>query len=80
MTMTNPRNYINLISELTQKHVFIKNPENVNRIIDNFIIGGYDKLQVVSDFDKTITKQYEEGKPHLSSFGELSKSFLSCSC
>lgn len=72
--MTNQRNYTNEISELTQKHVYIKNPEYVNKIIENFIIGGYHKLQVVSDFDKTITKQHENGKPHLSSFGELSKS------
>lgn len=65
------KNYVKEISELCQKHVHITIPENVNRIIENFIIGGYDKLQVVSDFDKTITKQHENGKSYLSSFGKL---------
>lgn len=65
------KNYVNDISELSQKHVHIKVPEKVNQIIENFINGGYDKLQVVSDFDKTITKQHENGKDHLSSFGKL---------
>lgn len=78
--MTNQINYAKEISELNQKHVYIKNPDNVNKIIENFIIGGYDKLQVVSDFDKTITKQHENGKPHLSSFGKLSKSHPSSAC
>lgn len=64
------RNYVKEITELCQIHVRIRIPENVNRIIDNFIIGGYEKLQVVSDFDKTITKQHENGKAHFSSFGK----------
>lgn len=63
-------NYVSKLKELHQKHVYIKNPDNVNKIIDNFIVDGYRKLQVVSDFDKTITKQHENGKSHLSSFGK----------
>lgn len=70
------KNYITQIAELNQDHVRIKHPEKVNTIIENIIMGGYDKLQVVSDFDKTITKQHENGKTYLSSFGKLLQCFL----
>lgn len=57
---------------LRTEHCRIKNPENVERIINELIDGGPRKLQVVSDFDFTITKQkLENGDPVLTSFGIL---------
>jgi len=53
--------------------VHIKDVAYVNRLIDEIIKGGKDMLQVVSDFDRTITKQHENGKIHLSSFGIFAK-------
>lgn len=62
----------NIIEELTilsRSNVHIKNKDKLNEILNNMAQGGIGKLQVVSDFDKTITKQHENGVPHLSSFG-----------
>lgn len=57
---------------LNSVHCKIKKPENVERIINELIDGGPRKLQVVSDFDFTITKQkLENGDPVLTSFGIL---------
>lgn len=69
------RDYVTEITELNQNNVHIKDPENVNKILQKLIFGGYDRLQIVSDFDKTITKQHENGKAHLSSFGKPHCSF-----
>lgn len=50
----------------------MKNPERVKQIFNEFVVGGPDRLQVVSDFDYTITKQRKsDGSPVLSSFGIL---------
>lgn len=63
---------ISEIPVLCSVHCKIKNPENVERIINELIDGGARKLQVVSDFDFTITKQkLENGDPVLTSFGIL---------
>lgn len=64
-------NLIQEISALSRDHVKIKNPDRLNEILNDMIKGGVDQLQVVSDFDRTITKQHENGVPHLSSFGNL---------
>ncbi|CAH1159801.1 unnamed protein product [Phaedon cochleariae] len=67
------KNYVKQITELNGNQVFMKSTEQVNKIIHNLIDGGCGKLQVVSDFDKTITKQHENGKLHISSFGMFSR-------
>ncbi|XP_043473742.1 7-methylguanosine phosphate-specific 5'-nucleotidase-like [Leptopilina heterotoma] len=45
----------------------------VLRKINNIIRDGPEKLQVVTDFDLTLTKQHVDGKAHLSSFGIFAK-------
>jgi len=67
-----PANFITEIKELNNPKVHIKDKERVNKLIHDIITGGVNKLQVVSDFDRTITKHHENGKKHLSSFGMFS--------
>lgn len=64
------RNFVKEIAELNESHVHIKDVDQVNDIIHGLMTGGPSKLHVLSDFDKTITKQHENGKIHLSSFGK----------
>lgn len=48
----------------------IKDRQRVERILNEFIDGGHERLQIVSDFDFTITKQRtSNGAPIPSSFG-----------
>lgn len=61
--------YVKTTPELNKSHVIIKDPESLNMIIGNLVQAGNKKLHVVSDFDKTITKQHESGQSHKSSFG-----------
>ncbi|KAF5308276.1 hypothetical protein FQR65_LT06269 [Abscondita terminalis] len=65
-------NYIEEITVLNNPKVHIKNKERVNNLINDIISDGHTNLQIVSDFDRTITKQHENGKMHLSSFGMFS--------
>ncbi|XP_066152564.1 7-methylguanosine phosphate-specific 5'-nucleotidase [Euwallacea fornicatus] len=60
------------IDVLSRNNVHIKDRVNLSKILQNMHLGGLEMLQVVSDFDKTITKQHENGVPHLSSFGIFS--------
>lgn len=54
----------------TSPHVRIKNMEKVEHILNELINGGIHKLQVVTDFDYTITKQHlSNGEKVLTSFG-----------
>lgn len=58
------------IKLLSDDHCKIKDPTHVERIINELVKGGTDRLQMVSDFDYTITKQRTpDGKQVLSSFG-----------
>lgn len=58
------------ITDLCIEHCRIKDVQRVEDIISEMITGGCDRLQVVSDFDFTITKQRKaDGSPVLSSFG-----------
>ncbi|CAG9856400.1 unnamed protein product [Phyllotreta striolata] len=66
------KNYVCQVPEFAKANVFVNNPELVNEKLANLIQGGFHKLQVVSDFDKTITKQHQNGKIHISSFGMFS--------
>lgn len=47
----------------------IQNPERVERLLSEIIAAGHEKLQIVSDFDFTITKQhFADGTHMVSSF------------
>lgn len=62
------------IDVLSRPNCKIKEPERVERIINDIVSGGHQELQVVTDFDFTLTKQKtDDGKPVLSSFGMFNK-------
>lgn len=63
------RDYVNEIPVFKRKNVHIKDSVKLNKLLNKIIDGGVNNLQVVSDFDRTLTKQYEDGKEFLSSFG-----------
>ncbi|XP_043266841.1 7-methylguanosine phosphate-specific 5'-nucleotidase isoform X1 [Venturia canescens] len=65
---------IDSIPSLKGKHVYMKNKDAVLKTIDKIREGGASKLQVVTDFDLTLTKQHVDGKHCLSSFGMFTKS------
>lgn len=69
--MSSSVNFISTIKELNNPNVHIKDKDRVNGILKSIIEGGTKRLQVVSDFDRTITKQHEDGKTHISSFGTM---------
>ncbi|XP_012279752.1 7-methylguanosine phosphate-specific 5'-nucleotidase [Orussus abietinus] len=54
-------------------HVYMKDEAQVLRTINRMIEAGSDKLQVITDFDLTCTKQHVNGKPVLTSFGIFGK-------
>ncbi|XP_067628840.1 7-methylguanosine phosphate-specific 5'-nucleotidase [Eurosta solidaginis] len=55
---------------LNNENCKIKNRQRVEKILNEFMAGGHERLQVVSDFDFTITKQRtSSGLPVPSSFG-----------
>ncbi|KAI4503201.1 hypothetical protein M0802_001423 [Mischocyttarus mexicanus] len=51
------------------KHVYIKDMNATMNTINIMLRDGPDRLQVVTDFDLTLTKQHVDGKLMLSSFG-----------
>lgn len=62
------------IAILNRRNCKIKNPDKVEQILNEIIKGGSNELQVVTDFDFTLTKQKTtDGKPVLSSFGMFNK-------
>ncbi|RZC41721.1 7-methylguanosine phosphate-specific 5'-nucleotidase, partial [Asbolus verrucosus] len=62
------RNFVKEIKELNKTYVHIKDVEQLNNKLNGIINDSFDQLQIVSDFDLTITKQHENGKRHMSSF------------
>uniref|UniRef100_A0A0C9RKG6 5'-nucleotidase n=1 Tax=Fopius arisanus TaxID=64838 RepID=A0A0C9RKG6_9HYME len=54
---------------LRRSHVFMRDPDNVRKIIKKIRKDGARKLQIVTDFDQTLTKQHVAGKQLRSSFG-----------
>lgn len=64
------RDLVSDIKLLNRVNVHIKDKTRVNELLGKIVEGGFKQLQIVSDFDQTITKQHENGKKHLSSFGE----------
>ncbi|XP_043498894.1 7-methylguanosine phosphate-specific 5'-nucleotidase [Polistes fuscatus] len=55
------------------KHVYIKDKNATMNTINIMLQDGPDHLQVVTDFDLTLTKQHVDGKLVLSSFGLFGK-------
>ncbi|KAK7861964.1 hypothetical protein R5R35_006331 [Gryllus longicercus] len=49
--------------------VHMRNKEHVENLINELVKGGAEKLQFISDFDQTMTKQHMNGQRCLSSFG-----------
>ncbi|XP_061931671.1 7-methylguanosine phosphate-specific 5'-nucleotidase isoform X1 [Apis cerana] len=64
---------LNDFPTLKLKHVHIKDKKNLLRTINTMLTGGCNSLQIVTDFDLTLTKQHVNGKKVLSSFGIFSK-------
>ncbi|CAL7950881.1 unnamed protein product [Xylocopa violacea] len=58
---------------LKLKHVHIRDQKHLLRIINVILKGGCSSLQIVTDFDLTLTKQHVNGKRVLSSFGIFSR-------
>ncbi|XP_072747410.1 7-methylguanosine phosphate-specific 5'-nucleotidase [Anoplolepis gracilipes] len=58
---------------LRLKHVHIKDKVALLKTINTILQGGADNLQVVTDFDLTLTKQHINGRHMLSSFGMFRK-------
>ncbi|XP_050451153.1 7-methylguanosine phosphate-specific 5'-nucleotidase [Cataglyphis hispanica] len=58
---------------LRLKHVHIKNEVALLKTINTILRDGTDNLQVVTDFDLTLTKQHINGRHILSSFGMFKK-------
>lgn len=57
------------VDVLCRSNCKIKDPARVERILTELVIGGPPRLQIVSDFDFTITKQRTDtGEPVESSF------------
>ncbi|XP_058838785.1 7-methylguanosine phosphate-specific 5'-nucleotidase [Topomyia yanbarensis] len=58
------------ITVLKAGHVNIRDPDKVEHMLNELVAGGIDKLQLVTDFDYTITKQkLSSGEKILTSFG-----------
>ncbi|XP_052872124.1 7-methylguanosine phosphate-specific 5'-nucleotidase [Anopheles cruzii] len=58
------------VTALQRDHVKIRDPERVELMLNELVAGGSEKLQVVTDFDYTITKQrLSNGEKVLTSFG-----------
>ncbi|XP_053685561.1 7-methylguanosine phosphate-specific 5'-nucleotidase [Sabethes cyaneus] len=58
------------VSVLNADHVKIRDPDKVEMMLNELVAGGIEKLQVVTDFDYTITKQrLTNGEKILTSFG-----------
>ncbi|KAI4462765.1 nucleotidase [Holotrichia oblita] len=67
------KDYVNTLKELTASNVYIKDKTKVNEIINELAKAGINKLQVILDFDRTVTKQHVNGVRQYSSFGIFEK-------
>lgn len=64
---------LKIFPSLTAPHVRIADEEAVYRTIRGILENGPDCLQVVTDFDMTLTKQHIDGRKVLTSFGIFSR-------
>jgi hypothetical protein len=70
-TLSKSRHLIEMIPELKRKSVKMKNPDYVELILSNLIHGGPQRLQVISDFDRTLSTCTYNGKVSLTSNGNF---------
>ncbi|XP_054917414.1 cytosolic 5'-nucleotidase 3 isoform X1 [Dermacentor andersoni] len=63
-----------VVLELQKPCVRMKDPERVEELVCKLIKGGPKKLQVVTDFDNTISRSHFNGKPCCSTHGVLESS------
>ncbi|KAJ9588141.1 hypothetical protein L9F63_018499 [Diploptera punctata] len=56
------------VEALLKDKVRMRDRDRVEQMINRLAEGGKEKLQMISDFDRTLTKQHMDGKPMLSSF------------
>ncbi|GAB0095602.1 5'-nucleotidase [Sergentomyia squamirostris] len=69
-TMDSREVHVDEIDVLCSDSCKIKDRPRVQRILSDLVAGGIERLQVVTDFDHTITKQkLDDGQKVLSSFG-----------
>lgn len=74
MKNTHHFNMIDYLQKLTPNdttRMLIRNRDYVNEKIRKIVEGGFIKLQVISDYDKTITKQHINGKNQLNAYEVL---------
>lgn len=57
------------VKALLSKTVHIKDKNRVEELVNRLVRDGKDKLQVILDFDQTMTKQHVNGNRCLTSFG-----------
>lgn len=62
---------IDTVPELQKPCVRMKDPEHVEELVCRLIKGGSKQLQVITDFDHTITRFHLNGKPCSSTHGVL---------
>lgn len=70
----NPDIRLDTIDELSRPNCKIKDPARLERLLNSMVAGGRHQLQIVTDFDFTLTKQKRnDGIPVISSFGMFAK-------
>lgn len=67
---------IALLPSLGGNGIHIKHPGNVATLLNKLVSAGIKALQVIADFDHTITKQHINGEKHTSSFCVINN----CTC
>ncbi|XP_033101792.1 cytosolic 5'-nucleotidase 3-like [Anneissia japonica] len=65
---------IEMIPEFQKANIHIRDPDKVEEIVTALIKGGRNKLQVISDFDRTITRHHVNGKVLPTTHGILESS------
>nr|KAG5714892.1 hypothetical protein BaRGS_000380 [Batillaria attramentaria] len=65
-----------LVPELQQSHVHMKDPQHVARVLKQMMNDAHHKLQVVADFDRTLSKYIHEGQQCSTTHGVLEDSHL----
>uniref|UniRef100_G3MMD1 5'-nucleotidase n=1 Tax=Amblyomma maculatum TaxID=34609 RepID=G3MMD1_AMBMU len=73
---TKAKRVIDTVLELQKPCIRMKDPERVEELVCKLIKGGPKKLQVVTDFDYTISRSHYNGKPCQSTHCALESSSL----
>lgn len=65
---------MDLVTELQRRHVHIRDPQHVAKVIRQMMDDAHHKLQIVADFDRTLSKYIHEGKQCSTTHGVLEDS------